>query len=174
MENIYIEDVEFVADVVSKGFAYLRRYQDNAKQLIHTIEYRMKRANSDIINVQRNTSILNIDKQNYPSITVSLVTDITCLCTSSFRPKSVFYNPYTKEKHYFKTKEIQNDFTISKREVEVLKLLCEGLSSKQIAEKLFISKHTVDGHRRMLLKKTQMTTTTELISFSYKHQLIDY
>lgn len=49
------------------------------------------------------------------------------------------------------------------REYEVLKLIKEGLDSSQIGKKLFLSTHTIDTHRRNILKKTQHSTTSELI-----------
>jgi DNA-binding CsgD family transcriptional regulator len=53
----------------------------------------------------------------------------------------------------------------STRELEILQLLKDGLISKLIADKLFISIHTVDTHRRRMLKKANVTNTTELINF---------
>lgn len=53
---------------------------------------------------------------------------------------------------------------LSEREKDVLKLLLLGLTSKKIAEKLFISKTTVDTHRRNILEKTGMKSTIELFS----------
>lgn len=57
---------------------------------------------------------------------------------------------------------------ITTRELEVLDLLSRGFSSKDIAEKLFISPHTVDYHRRLLLKKTESKNIAELIGNAYR------
>ena len=51
---------------------------------------------------------------------------------------------------------------ISERERAVVLLLAEGLSSKQIAERLGIAKNTMDTHRRNLLRKTGAKNTLEL------------
>jgi DNA-binding CsgD family transcriptional regulator len=51
----------------------------------------------------------------------------------------------------------------SKREFEIVSLLAEGRNSHQIADKLFLSVHTVNTHRRNLLKKSGKTSTNELI-----------
>lgn len=53
---------------------------------------------------------------------------------------------------------------LSVREFEILEFLKQGLSSKDIAEKLNISKTTVDTHRRNILEKTGMKSTAELIA----------
>lgn len=44
-------------------------------------------------------------------------------------------------------------FQISKRELEILKLVLKGMTSAKVAKRLFISKHTVDTHRRNIIKK---------------------
>ena len=51
----------------------------------------------------------------------------------------------------------------SEREFEIIKLIESGLSSQQIADKLFLSVHTVNTHRRRILKKTDSLTLSELI-----------
>ena len=61
---------------------------------------------------------------------------------------------------------------ITSREMEVLDLLSRGLSSMEIAEKLFISPHTVDFHRRQLLKKTSSKNIAELIGNAYRQDLL--
>lgn len=61
---------------------------------------------------------------------------------------------------------------LQKRELEVLRLLCKQLSSKQIAERLFISKHTVDNHRKRILKKTGMQNTAGLVHWAIQNGLI--
>ncbi|MGE0077862.1 MAG: response regulator [Bacteroidales bacterium] len=62
---------------------------------------------------------------------------------------------------------------LSERELEVLKLICEGFSNNEIAEKLFISAHTVDGHRRNLIAKTGVKNAPNLVLFALKNGLID-
>ena len=59
---------------------------------------------------------------------------------------------------------LQNIF--SKRECEVLKLIHQGLSSTSIAEKLSLSEHTVNNHRKNMLKKTATTNTAALINYA--------
>lgn len=54
----------------------------------------------------------------------------------------------------------------TKRELEILQLIGEGYSTKQIADKLFISINTVETHRRHLLEKLQVKNSMELIKRS--------
>ena len=62
---------------------------------------------------------------------------------------------------------------LSEREIEILELICKGLSNQEIAESLFISKRTVDKHRANLLGKTNSKNTASLILFAIRNKLIE-
>jgi len=62
---------------------------------------------------------------------------------------------------------------LSKREKEILLKICEGLSNQEIADRLFISKRTVDKHRANLLSKTQSKNTASLILYAIKNKIIE-
>lgn len=64
------------------------------------------------------------------------------------------------------------DIKLSNREKEIVRMLAEGLSSKQIGDKLFISPHTVDTHRRHLLSRTQTSNTLELVAVCLRRGII--
>jgi DNA-binding NarL/FixJ family response regulator len=53
----------------------------------------------------------------------------------------------------------------SVREFEIIKLVQDGLDSEQIAGKLFLSKHTVDTHRKNILEKTGKAHISDLIYY---------
>lgn len=55
---------------------------------------------------------------------------------------------------------------LSKRELEVLSLIGKGLSAPEIAEKLFLSAHTVDSHRKNLLTKLGFNSVAQLIKYA--------
>jgi DNA-binding NarL/FixJ family response regulator len=61
---------------------------------------------------------------------------------------------------------------LSERETEVLPLVCEGLSNNEIADRLFISKRTVDKHRANILAKTGCRNTASLVVYAVKNNLI--
>lgn len=62
---------------------------------------------------------------------------------------------------------------LSKREEEVLKLICREMTTTEIAETLFISTRTVDGHRQNLLDKTGARNTAGLVLYAIKHKVLD-
>ncbi len=61
---------------------------------------------------------------------------------------------------------IEQNSILSEREKEVLELALEGETSKEIAEKLFVSKSTIDSHRKNILKKTGAKSFLELMLLS--------
>jgi DNA-binding NarL/FixJ family response regulator len=62
---------------------------------------------------------------------------------------------------------------LSSREQEVMRLLAEGLSTKEIAEKLFISPKTVENHRSNIMHKLGLHSIIELVRYATKLGLID-
>jgi len=58
------------------------------------------------------------------------------------------------------------------REIEILKLIAEGFTNKEIGEQLFISHRTVDTHRTSLMKKLNINNVAGLISFAIKNDII--
>ncbi len=62
---------------------------------------------------------------------------------------------------------------LTPREEEVLRLICKGHTAAEIADKLFISRRTVEGHRQNLLEKTSATNSAGLVVFAVRHGLVD-
>lgn len=61
---------------------------------------------------------------------------------------------------------------LSKRELEVLRLISEGLTTSEIADKLFLSKRTIETHRQNMLEKTHTKNTASLIKLAMTEGLI--
>jgi two-component system nitrate/nitrite response regulator NarL len=66
----------------------------------------------------------------------------------------------------------QSENQITERELEVLKLLAQELTSKQIADKLFISERTVETHRKNLMRKTGANNGIGLVRYAYQKKII--
>ena len=62
---------------------------------------------------------------------------------------------------------------LSEREVQVLKLIANGVANKDIGEKLFISPKTVEAHRNNILKKLGLKSTADLVKFSIAKNLTE-
>lgn len=61
---------------------------------------------------------------------------------------------------------------LSKREQEILVLISKGFTSLRIAKTLFISKHTVETHRKNILRKLELNSSTELVKFALQQGLL--
>ena len=68
---------------------------------------------------------------------------------------------------------LKSDIEFTKRELDVLRLLADGCTNKEIGEKLFISHRTVDTHRTNIMKKVGVNNVAGLISFAIKNNLVE-
>ncbi len=70
-------------------------------------------------------------------------------------------------------KSIKAELHLTNREKEILQLLVEGLSNKEIADRLFVSERTIVGHKTNLLAKTNCRNTVNLLAFAIKNGLVE-
>ncbi len=75
--------------------------------------------------------------------------------------------------HQAKHATPENAETISEREREIVILIAEGFSSKEIADKLFISPRTVETHRKNIMAKMCFQSVADLIRYAFKQGLIN-
>lgn len=89
--------------------------------------------------------------------------------------RGFFINDYImqliRDRRIFK-KETSKEDILSKREQEILKLICEQFTNKEISDKLHLSKRTVEGHRQRILDKTMAKNTVGLVIYAVKHKLL--
>jgi two-component system response regulator DegU len=72
-----------------------------------------------------------------------------------------------------KVKPSLHGSTISDREMDVLLLVCHGLTTQEIGDRLFISPRTVEGHRKNMMEKLGIHNTASLVIFAIKQGWID-
>jgi DNA-binding NarL/FixJ family response regulator len=89
-------------------------------------------------------------------------------------------NYYSPELFDFFTRKVvseprhdDEEVQLTRREKEVLQLICDGLNNKEIADRLFISERTVVGHKSNLLAKTNCKSSVGLLSYAIKHRLVE-
>ncbi|WP_248722529.1 response regulator transcription factor [Seonamhaeicola sp. ML3] len=84
-----------------------------------------------------------------------------------------FFGPEISEKmvNFMSTHNVSDD-VLSNKEMEVLTLISEGLTTKEIAAQLFVSTRTIETHRSNILKKLEVKNTAELIKKAVKINLI--
>lgn len=95
--------------------------------------------------------------------------EYTCQATqdkvlSSFMPKNTNSNSTPTQSYATQ---------LTEREIDIIRLLAMEYTSKEISDELFISTHTVETHRKNLMKKLQVNTTIGLVKYAIKNQLIN-
>lgn len=90
---------------------------------------------------------------------------------ATYFSQEILYNVVKNIRDVRKTEQLQ--LQLSQREIEILELICKGLSNQEIADSLCISKRTVDKHRANILSKTDTKNTASLVMFAVEHKLIE-
>jgi DNA-binding NarL/FixJ family response regulator len=80
---------------------------------------------------------------------------------------SIILDKYKEEK-----KQEEHSIQLTDREKEILQLIAQEKSSEEIADHLFISRRTVETHRKNILKKTEVKSVVGLLKFGYRMGLI--
>lgn len=135
-----------------------------------SLSLRMKRKDGVYIKVLQQFVVLESSEEGYPLLAMGIMTDITQQVTSD---KFVFsitkYINGVCETLFTSENQSHKIENISEREYEVLQAIVQGKTSKEIANLLFLSVHTVNAHRRNLLKKTNVKNSVELVEFALQN-----
>ncbi|MGZ3871462.1 MAG: LuxR C-terminal-related transcriptional regulator [Mucilaginibacter sp.] len=151
---------EFLSKLpVSKLMKYKVRY-----------DFRVKKKNGDYIRVLHQVAVVEHDENGGIIRTLGVHTNITHLKKDGTPKMSII--GLDGEPSYLdiqvKNNLIENKKILTRREKEILKLLMEGKLSKEISDILYISKQTVDTHRKNMLRRNHINNTGELISKAIK------
>lgn len=164
------EDKAIVSRIIQASVRYAieNKFSQNAHLFL---TYRIRKKNGEYVKVLRQSKVFEADENGHLISNVSLITDISYMDTSNCVEWKYQANELDKEafKKYI-GHQYENYFT--NRQLEIIKYIIEGHSSEEIGKALFISKHTVDTHRRKILKKSKCRNAVELIAFCKKNGLI--
>ncbi|MBT8393586.1 MAG: response regulator transcription factor [Flavobacteriaceae bacterium] len=134
-------------------------------QMSYTWNYRLKNDKNEYVNIVQNTTPLGFDTSMKPIIGLAHYTVLSPNITLPQTVSAKLLNAKGEyETKYFNnlSQKLLSD-GITNRERDIIRLLILDYSSKEIAEKLFISSKTVDTHRRNILKKLNISSTGELV-----------
>ncbi len=79
---------------------------------------------------------------------------------------------YFTNKYISKNADDSSSIQLTRRELEVLDLVAKGMTNQEIADKLFVSKRTVDGHKANLIHKTGSKNVVDLLIYALKAGLV--
>lgn len=145
---------------------------------VFEMNYRVRNSNKGFTHVLQKGRYITDKKTSLPIYSFGMCTDITQFkkdtCISQIIKK---YAPsdnnsilkYVDTNYFYPVPE---DTTLTKKEREILLWMAEGLSSKQIAGKVYASENTISNHRKNMLKKTNAKNVAELIRYAMKANII--
>ncbi|SEM55422.1 regulatory protein, luxR family [bacterium A37T11] len=168
--------------VFAANMLFLKEHrQEDHHRYVFNNTYRLRHRNGSYIPVMQCSTFITSKATGLPLYNMGVVMDI-----SPFKQDSVIYHSIEEvnddmdvkgtirkklvvKNHFYPYEE---DKILSKRELHILEMMASGLSSKQIADKFYISEFTVHNHRKSMLKKTNSKNVAELIAFGFRSHLL--
>lgn len=147
------------------------------KNYIFTYNLWLKNAKQEYVNLRQRCCYIKSDEKGNPLITMGMIFSFENYVHKENPTIQVIEKIDSKEntcsavlKKIYSPLNVETH--ISAREREVLLLLAEGLTSKEIAEKMFISESTVINHRKNMIWKSGVKNVAELLTYAIKNQII--
>lgn len=152
-------------------------YQEHPNY-IFSYNFQFKNRKGEYINLLQRNTFFKSDKNNNPLMSFGVITNV-----NHFKSETPIIQVVEKinslntledaetvfKKSYFPNQE---ERLFTRREKEILPYLASGLSSKEIANKLYLSEFTVINHRRNMMMKTGSLNVTQLVCFALMHCII--
>lgn len=174
-EDFRIYNEEIIPGILQ----YLREHPDSDPgELLISLNYRIKDKKGNYATISQKSAFLQMAPNGVPLAAVGIVTNI-----SSFKPgnniffsleKSASPGSFSENETIIKTVYYpdEKETILTKREIEVLKWICEGYSSQEIAERLNNSIHTINNHRKNILQKTNAKNVIEYITYAIRNNIL--
>ncbi|KAA3643635.1 MAG: LuxR family transcriptional regulator [Bacteroidetes bacterium] len=155
-----------VSLLINQGISSVVTGVFNPDNIKFVLLYKVKHKNGTYRSILRQTGVFETDSNNRMITMYSFITDVTGLMDTdkvewklegvdNELEQNIIHEVYKLGKNIF-----------SERELEFLTELKKGKTSKEIAAKFNNSRHTIDTHRRKLLKKSHCKNTQELLGFA--------
>lgn len=165
---IHPEDLPYFVNFENKVVEFFHKLdEDNFRKYKVQYDFRVRKNDGQYIRVLHQVIVVDSEEETRSILkTFGMHTDITHLKETG-KPKLSFIGlegqPSLIDVEVEKVIRPFNEM-FTKREHEMLFFICKGLNRVQIGEVLGISKHTVDTHRRAILKKTKTNSIAELVA----------
>lgn len=164
--TIHPEDVDFVANVEAHIINLFYTKFDSKKLLKYKMSYnfRAKLANGEYVLCNHQALILTMDKNEGYGKSLNIHTRIDHLAShNNYQYSLIGLEGESSYMNLNVSNDIKTAVEFSKREIDVIKNIADGLSSSEIADKLFISDLTVKKHRKNILNKSACKNTAQLV-----------
>ena len=169
--NVHPDDTESIIKATEFFHQYIYTISpEKRKQVYASNAYRGKRFNGEYAYMLFKTMILEMDEHGNVLSILSMGTDISSLKRDEKEPFILSIQQKKEPPTMYVLDENKNavmqENYFGKRDFEILKLLAQNKSSKEIGNILFISPHTVDTHRRKLLDKMNVNDTASAVVYA--------
>lgn len=139
------------------------------------MNFRLRKSNGEYVQVLQLVRILELDPDGSVHTLLVLLQEYNHVSDLPKRYLRFLGVPHQEQLYEYQpqSREIVRLALPTKREKEIMGFLVAGQDSQQIADRLFISKHTIDTHRRRILQKFRLKNTQELSLFVAITRLLD-
>ncbi len=168
-------DLLFIDEIAvnHKGFGFLNKLQHVQKKLgIIILSWN---AEDDMVELALSYGAKGIfDRGMTPDKFcegVKKVADGKTFVINELASSSPFYNNGSIKKNY-KTELFLKSYPLTKRELQILRLVAQALSNKEIAQQLYISDQTVSVHRKNIMRKLKVSNSAGIIKMAYENGII--
>lgn len=176
VRNVHPADLLQYFEVSKALLSFVMEYSEDLvpfKSSCH-VKYRMRKKDGSYATVLRKSTPFLKDEKGRVITYISRCTDISHVDNDDPNPKVEWKIFGPKHEHFNEfaeglRREQQCDTLFTDRELDVLQLLRDGLTSAEIAERLHISVNTVNTHRKSLMRKAEVSNTVELLFFAQEH-----
>lgn len=172
-ELIHPDDLPFVLETENRAFHFFMNLPASEKKDYKLVyDFRVKNTAGVYMRFIHQFVVLEQDKFG-KSWLVLIVTDLVSEKAINGELQRKMINIKTGKLHLFNSDDERNsDTLLTKRETEILALIAQGLDSKNIANKLFISVNTINNHRQNILRKTRTDNTTQALLYAKRVGII--
>jgi DNA-binding CsgD family transcriptional regulator len=151
---------------------------EKQKEYVFTTNYRVRNRKGEVLSFIEKYMYIRSTPEGLPIISLGFGFDISDIKSDTKIVHTVKHihtngfnsaNEYLLKNYYFVK---DKDGLLSRRELEVLKWICEGMTSQEIADKLFISINTVHNHKKNMREKTNCKSIAELLSYAIRNKYL--
>lgn len=157
LQMIHPDDISYFMDCEERGLSFTNSlsYNEHFRYLM-SYSYRVRIKSGTYIHIRQQCQAIEVNEQGH--LTKTFVTHQQ-IAPSEERVVDDYYI-FDKLKNQILNPK--NYYNLTKRERLIFDLIQDGLSSQQIADKLFSSKYTIDTHRKNILRKTNAKNFVDL------------
>jgi len=172
LDGFHPDDKDVITKVMREAILFTLKDPENGKGNSLLLKYRRRKKDGSYITVLSQCYVIDLDNEGKRLKTFTKLTDITFLNDFSGCAYSFDANNLDKEAFKRNIYEPYNNFFTS-RELDIIGAINNGLTNKEIGERLFISEHTVASHRKNIFRKANCSNVIQLISFCESHGILN-